>query len=130
MSSEPTTPPTEPELKPDLHSQDPYAVLGLTHEANERQIKRAYFTLVRTYSPETEPAAFKKMRAAYEQLRHTDTKKETDLSLFQPPLPWTPRKRLGRLYLSLQPDDLLDYLALSSELNQADFPKDYRPIQL
>lgn len=130
MSSEPMTPPAEPELQPDLNSTNPYEVLGLSRDANERQIKRAYFTLVRTYSPEAEPAAFKKIRAAYEQLRHTDSKKETDLSLFQPPAPWSPRKRQNRLYLTLYPNDLLTYLALGSELSRTDFPEDYRPIQL
>lgn len=48
---------------------DPYAVLGLGHSANADDVRRAYFGLVRQYSPETHPDEFKRIRAAYESLR-------------------------------------------------------------
>lgn len=130
MSSETIPPPSEPEFQPDLTSNDPYAVLGLARGANERQAKRAYFTLIRTYTPETQPEAFKKIRAAYEQLRHADVKKETDLFLFQPPGKWEPRKRWPRLVLELTQADRLAFLELQTDLRRDDFPEDYRPIQL
>lgn len=130
MSSEPVPSRPEPEIKPDLTSNDPYAVLGLPRGANERQAKRSYFALIRTYSPEEQPEAFKKIRAAYEQLRHPETKKETDLFLFQPPGQWEPRKRRPRLLLELTASDLLAYLETQTDLRRNDFPEDYRPIQL
>jgi len=67
--------------------------LGLQRGATLREIKRAYFSLVREYPPEEEPESFKIIRAAYEKLRNPDVKSETDLFLFQPPYPWEPRKR-------------------------------------
>ena len=43
---------------PNLTSADPYAVLGLVRGASPREIKRAYFGLVREYPPEEQPDAF------------------------------------------------------------------------
>lgn len=46
-----------------------YKVLGLTEEATEHEIKKAYFKLVRQYSPETDPEKFQEIREAYECLK-------------------------------------------------------------
>ncbi|MBK8251575.1 MAG: J domain-containing protein [Polyangiaceae bacterium] len=45
-----------------------YATLGVERTADARAIKKAYFALIRQYSPETHPDEFKKIRAAYEVL--------------------------------------------------------------
>ena len=37
---------------PNLTSSDPYAVLGVMRGASLREVKRAYFDLVRQYPPE------------------------------------------------------------------------------
>ena len=66
------------ERAPNLTSSDPYAVLGLVRGASPREIKRAYFDLVRQYPPEEHPDAFKLIRAAYEKLRTAGVKAETD----------------------------------------------------
>ena len=68
--------------QPVLNSADPYAVLGLERRATPGEIKRAYFELVRQYSPEINPEAFKQIRAAYEKLNSAESKNETDLFLF------------------------------------------------
>lgn len=46
-----------------------YEILGLKPGASQVEIKRAYFRLVRQYSPETDPERFQKIREAYEQLQ-------------------------------------------------------------
>ena len=46
-----------------------YKTLGLTQGATEAEIKRAYFKLVRQYTPESDPEMFQKIRLAYEQLK-------------------------------------------------------------
>ncbi len=118
------------ERMPNLTSSDPYAVLGLVRGAPPREIKRAYFDLVRQYPPEERPDAFKLIRAAYEKLRTADVKAETDLFLFQPPSLWEPRKRQRKLDLDFHPEDIWSLLQEYGDLGRTDFKSDYRPVQL
>jgi curved DNA-binding protein CbpA len=64
------------------HSEDPYKTLGLEKGATETEIKQAYFAKVREHSPERDPESFKRIRAAYEKLRSSAERAETDLFLF------------------------------------------------
>ena len=116
--------------QPDLNSNDPYTVLGLPRTASERDAKRAYFNLVRQFSPEENPEAFKKIRAAYEKLKTAEAKAETDLFLFHPPTSWTPRKRRGKYQLVIEPADLFIYLESFSDLYNTNLENDFRPINL
>lgn len=45
-----------------------YEILGIDENADEKAIKRAYFKLIRTHSPEKDPERFQEIRAAYERL--------------------------------------------------------------
>jgi curved DNA-binding protein CbpA len=118
------------QLQPNLNSNDPYAVLGLLRGASEREVKRAYFELVRAYPPEENPDAFKRVRLAYEKLRTADVKAETDLFLFQPPPAWEPRRRRGKLNLSFQTQDVWRLLQNYGDLGQTDHSADFRPVRL
>jgi len=115
---------------PNLTSSDPYAVLGLVRGASPREIKRAYFDLVRQYPPEEYPDTFKLIRAAYEKLRTADVKAETDLFLFQLPSPWEPRKRRGKIDLDVHAKDIWWLLQQHGDLGRMDFKSDYRPVTL
>jgi curved DNA-binding protein CbpA len=95
--------------------------LGLMRGASLREIKRAYFSLVREYPPEEHPDTFKIIRAAYEKLRLTDVKAETDLFLFQSPAPWTPRKRKSKLDLDVHLEDIVWLLQQHGDLGRTDF---------
>lgn len=119
-----------PALTPDLNSNDPYAVLAIPRTASEQEAKRAYFKLVRQFSPEEHPDAFKKIRAAYEKLKTAEAKAETDLFLFQPPAAWSPRKKRGKYQLTLEPTELFLYLESFSDLQETNFDSDFRPINL
>src|SRR3954449_7797886 len=55
-----------------------YEALGVGKDADERAIKKAYFTLVRKYPPETHPEEFKKIREAYEVLSNPVSRKDYD----------------------------------------------------
>ncbi len=68
-------------------SSDPYAELGVDPDATPEDVRKAYFAMVRTAGPEKDPARFKRIRAAYEQLSDPGRRFETDLLRFQP---WTP----------------------------------------
>ncbi len=112
-----------------LNSADPYAVLGLERRAALSEVKRAYFDLVRQYSPETDPEAFKLIRTAYEKLNSVESKNETDLFLFQAPPAWEPRKRRRKLDLSFDPQDIWQLLLAQGDLGRSQFDDDFRPLQ-
>lgn len=120
----------EQKRTPNLTSSDPYAVLGLMRGAAPREVKRAYFDLVREYPPENDPQTFKVIRAAYEKLRTAEMRTETDLFLFQPPAEWAPRKRKGKLDLTIHPEDVWTLLQKRGDLGRADFKDDYRSVKI
>jgi curved DNA-binding protein CbpA len=113
-----------------LQSHDPYEILGLQRGVALREIKRAYFSLVREYPPEEDPASFKIIRAAYEQLRNPEVKSETDLFLFQPPYPWEGRKRRPHLDLEVHVEDLLDLMREHLGAPPDSYQDDYKPIKV
>ncbi len=53
---------------------DPYAVLGVSDDADDEAIRRRYLELVRQFSPERHAERFAAVRAAYESLRDRDTR--------------------------------------------------------
>lgn len=59
-------------------SDDFYEELHVTPDADARDIKKAYFGLVRQFPPETHPEAFQKIRAAYEVLSDPEARKAYD----------------------------------------------------
>jgi curved DNA-binding protein CbpA len=132
----PVPSPEQPEHRPAftrqpvLHSADPYAVLGLERCATPGEIKRAYFDLVRQYSPEINPEAFKQIRAAYEKLNSAESKNETDLFLFQPSAQWEARKRRRKLDLDFDPQDIRRLLQNHGDLGRTRFDEDFRPIEV
>lgn len=64
-----------------------YQLLGIAMDADERAIKRAYAGLIKQYRPDTNPAEFAQIRAAYEevlyrhheQMQWIDAQQETSL---------------------------------------------------
>lgn len=75
--------------------EDPYEILGLDRQAGDAAIRRAYAQQVRQFPPEREPEAFRRIRAAYEQLRDPERRARASLFLLQPPPPLPPRRRLA-----------------------------------
>ena len=58
-----------------------YEILGIQEDADEKKIKRAYFKLIREYSPEKNPERFQEIRAAYERLLEEKDKPKHDFQL-------------------------------------------------
>ncbi len=48
---------------------DPYALLGVAPNVDERSLKRAYVALIRRFNPEHAPDEFHRIRTAYEKVR-------------------------------------------------------------
>jgi curved DNA-binding protein CbpA len=112
---------------------DPYAALGLPPTASLDEIKQAYFAQVRLHPPEHDPEAFKRIRAAYEQLRDPKQRQQTDLLRVQT---W-PEPNLADLFntrseieLVLDPADVMRAARAVSDLGRTDFREDYREVRL
>src|ERR1700761_1795742 len=61
-----------------VDASDFYEILGVARDADERTIKKAYFTLVRRHPPETHPTEFQRLREAYEVLSNPESRAEYD----------------------------------------------------
>jgi DnaJ-class molecular chaperone len=48
---------------------DPYETLGVSPQADDSTIRKAYLGLVRQFSPDAAPEAFKRISKAYEQIK-------------------------------------------------------------
>lgn len=58
-----------------------YEILGIDENADEKTIKKAYFKLIKKYSPEKDPERFQEIRAAYERLIEERISRKTASSL-------------------------------------------------
>ncbi len=118
------------EREANLQASDPYAVLGLDKTAGQAEIKRAYFALIRQHPPESEAENFKLIRAAYEKLKTTARRAETDIFLLQPPPAWRPPEAMPAIDPAFYPADTLLALRRWGELGRTDFKNNFREIEL
>lgn len=65
-----------------------YEILGIEENADERTVKKAYFKLIRTYSPEKDPERFQEIRAAYERLMENEEHPESSVQIEIPRISW------------------------------------------
>lgn len=113
-------------------NDDPYTVLGLERGASAEDVRRAYFRLARTYTPEAHPEEFKRVRAAYDTLRSPLRRAELAVLAFD--------ETAGEIDLDLIAEaagaEEFDAAALllavelsASDLTRTDFPHDLTPIR-
>ncbi|MEO1603547.1 MAG: DnaJ domain-containing protein, partial [Pseudomonadota bacterium] len=50
-------------------TDDPYELLGVARDADERALRKAYVRLIKRFRPETDPDSFKRIHAAYERAK-------------------------------------------------------------
>ena len=67
-----------------MRTMTDYEILGIDENADPKQIKKAYFRLIRIHSPEKDPEKFQQIRAAYDRLTNPQTVTE---DAFAFPLP-------------------------------------------
>jgi len=58
-----------------------YDILGIAENADKKEIKKAYFRLIREYTPEKDPERFQEIRAAYERLTEEADHPENNIQL-------------------------------------------------
>ena len=109
---------------------DPYTILELNHNATPGEIKEAYFAQVRQHPPERDPQTFKRIRAAYEQLRTPEKRLEANMRLLEKWPPPTRAVRPPELDLSIHLEDMLTLLQTDTDLSRTDFRADFREVEL
>ena len=62
--------------------QNPYEILGIDKNSSESDVKKAYFNLIKRFTPEKHGDEFKKIRGAYDQLKDSKKRIETDMFIF------------------------------------------------
>ena len=107
---------------------DPYQVLGVSPGASLEDIRRAYWEQVRAHPPEREPEAFKRIRAAYEQLISL-TGREPLFRLQTPP-EWTAGRFGASIDADYHPKDALTALQAWGDLGREDFEDDFSEVSL
>jgi curved DNA-binding protein CbpA len=121
--------PDEPKT---LFVGDPYAVLGVSPDVSDAEIKQAYFAQVRAHPPETDPQAFKRIRAAYERLRTPEKRLEADMLRLQPWSEPALASILGAepsLDLTVAAEDVIRAARALTEMSRRDFREDCREIR-
>ena len=75
-------------------NEDAYKVLGVSRDASQEEIKRAYFRMVRQHTPDSDPEMFQEIRRAYESLKDMEEQKKElkTISLEVPEDPMGDRK--------------------------------------
>jgi len=103
---------------------DPYSILGLENQADEAEIKQAYFRKVREFPPEREPQKFQEIRQAYEKLKDTEFRSLLDIFRLQAPMA-VPKRRRPTYDLHVHPEDLLRFALSVQDISMED---DFRNI--
>lgn len=80
-----------------LTTFSPFVVLGVSPDADDQTIRRAYLAQVQAFPPERAPAEFQAIRRAYEQIR--DLRARIEYALFHCPS----REEIERLVWRLSP---------------------------
>ena len=91
-----------------------YEILGLTEGADEKAVKRAYFKLVRQFSPEKDPEHFQEIREAYENITSGKKDEVEELMLGVPKDPYA-QKIVGWLQESLRAQDFRRVVKMAEE---------------
>lgn len=110
---------------------DPYKILDVPRDASLGEIKKAYFRLIKHHPPEREPEKFKEIRSAYEKLKNTLSRIETDMLLFKEPESQFegPPPKYRQYRSEITKDDILEMVgALYSDFNKITFNDDYSDI--
>ena len=115
-----------------IMNEDPYKVLGIDRRASTAEVKKAYFNLVKRYSPETHAERFKEVRRAYDRLKTRERRQETDVFLYNDPYgDFKPVAEECRFKAKVDVGKVVEaIMRASSDLDRVDFSEDFTPIDL
>ena len=112
--------------------ENPYDILGIDKDASTADVKKAYFNLIKQHTPEKHGEEFKEIRSAYEQLKDTKKRLETDMFIFSDPYkefvieePAEKREYEAKIDLNIVINTMLESF---SDLIRTDFRDDFNKI--
>ena len=107
---------------------NPYQILEIPRNVTPGEIKNAYFKLIKKFPPEREPEKFKMIRLAYESLKTSAKKAETDVFIFKDAEQTfeIPDEMKQYYDADIKAEDILEILKeLYTDLHRIDFEDDY-----
>ena len=107
---------------------DPYLVLRVRPGASLEDIRRAYLEQVRLHPPEHDPEAFKRVRAAYEQL--VQVASVDSLFRLQTPPEWNAQGIAASIDADFHAEDALTAVQAWGDLGRDDFEDDFSEVSL
>jgi len=108
--------------------KDPYKILGIKSDATFHQIKKAYFSKVKAFSPERYPQEFKRIREAYELLKDEKGRKESEFFQFKEFQPKFYKIESLEKEIKLNIEELIFNAQFLSDLGMVDFKQDFQQL--
>ena len=108
-------------------------ILGIDKNSSESDIKKAYFNLVKRFTPEKHGDQFKQIRGAYDQLKDSTKRVEANMFIFSDPYkefvieePEEEHQYSARIEV----DHIFDSMVqMFSDLNKTDFSDDFNTVK-
>ncbi len=116
---------------PEQEAPDPYEVLGIASDASDDAVKKAYLAQVREYPPERAPQEFKRIRAAYDELKTPEKRLQIDMTRPQSwPEPALESETRSAVSLKVERADIVRAARAQTDLERTDWRADGREIKL
>lgn len=108
---------------------NPFDVLNVDEDASDADVKKAYFQMVRQFTPEKHAERFKQIREAYDLLKDPSHRLEAEVFSFTKPSS-TPVSEVAELPpIQLDGDVFLAWLKQTlTDLERTDFTSDFNEV--
>ena len=108
---------------------NPFDVLGVDETASDAEVKKAYFQMVRQFTPEKHAEQFKQIREAYDLLKDSSHRLEAEVFSFIKPSS-EPVLEAGELPpLKLDSEVFLRWIGQTlTDLERTDFTSDFNEV--
>ena len=108
---------------------NPFDVLGVDGAASEGDVKKAYFQMVRKFTPEKHAEQFKQIREAYDLLKDPSRRLEAEVFSFMTLSSDTPIEDVELPPIELSSKVLLSWMRKTfTDLDRTDFTGDFNEI--
>ena len=108
---------------------NPFDVLGVDETASDADVKKAYFQMVRQFTPEKHAEQFKQIREAYDLLKEPSRRLEAEVFSFIKPSSEATIEETESAPTELKPDVFWTWLEHTfTDLERTDFTSDFNEV--